>query len=69
LLGPPQIGAYRSINNQGNNILNLRASYEWKTLKLSFLIDNFNNLEYTQRPGKLEAPRSMTLRLDYRVNN
>lgn len=69
LLGLPQIGAYRNLNDQGYNILNIRASYEWKTLKLSFLVDNLNNIEYTQRPGKLEAPRSMTLRLDYRVNN
>lgn len=69
LLGLPQIGAYRNLKDQGYNILNLRASYEWKTLKLSFLVDNLTNVEYTQRPGKLEAPRSMTLRLDYRINN
>lgn len=69
LLPGPQIGEYRDLNNQGYNILNVRASYEWKALKFSFLIDNLNNVEYTQRPGKLEAPRSMTFRLDYRLGN
>ena len=69
LLGLPQIGAYRTINNQGYSILNLRASYEFESFKVSFLIDNFNNVEYTQRPGKLEAPKSISMRVDYRVGN
>lgn len=69
LLGLPQIGEYRALNDQGFTTYNLRVGYEWKTLKLSFLLDNLTNMEYTQRPGKLEAPRSMTLRLDYRVGN
>ena len=67
LLGTPQIKQYREINNNGYGVMNLRASYQWKAYKLSFLIDNFKNVEYTLRPGKLEAPKNMTLRFDYRI--
>lgn len=67
LLGAPQIEAYRSINNMGYDTFNLRMGYTWREYKLSFLIDNMTNEEYTQRAGKLEAPKSYTLRVDYNL--
>ncbi len=60
-----QIKEYREANNQGYRLWDARFSYERYDVKLSFLINNFLNEEYTTRPGLLEAPRSYAIRLDY----
>lgn len=67
ILIPPQLTAYREINNSGYNTFNIRAGYSWRNLKLSALVNNWFNEEYTLRPGKLEAPRHYTLRIDYAI--
>jgi outer membrane receptor protein involved in Fe transport len=62
----PGLKEYREENNKGFTILDIRASYQiTKKLKTSFLINNILNLEYSMRPGLLEAPRNFSLRLDY----
>jgi len=57
--------AYRQENNNGFNRLDIRFSYAFKKAKLSFLINNLTNIEYSVRPALLEAPRTYALRLDY----
>lgn len=59
------VKAYREENNNGWTRLDTRFSYTYKNAKLSFLINNLTNIEYTVRPALLEAPRAYSLRLDY----
>ena len=63
------IREYRSINNDGYSVLDVRLSYEYELkekikTKLSLIAKNVFNEEYTLRPGLLEAPRNFGLRLD-----
>ncbi len=67
------IRAYRGINNQGYMTLDGRLSYEQKDLfglnsiKLSLILKNALNEEYTVRPGFIEAPRNGAIRLDITI--
>jgi len=58
---------YREENNTGTTVIDLRAGYQiTKRLKAAFLVKNVTNLDYIRRPGYQEAPRSFTMRLDYK---
>lgn len=59
------VKAYRQANNNGWTRLDTRFSYTFKNAKLSFLINNLTNIEYSVRPALLEAPRAYSLRFDY----
>ena len=59
------IGRFRSRHPDGFTRLDLRASYTYCKAKLSFLVNNVANAEYTLRPGLMEAPRNYAMRLDY----
>ena len=62
-----EIGKYREENNSGFSLIDFRTSYElFKDFKLSFVAKNLLNEEYMVRPGTMEAPRQLTLRLDYK---
>ena len=62
----PGLKVYRAENNRGFTVVDVRASYQIiKPLKISLLLKNALNREYAIRPGLLEAPRNITLRLDY----
>jgi iron complex outermembrane receptor protein len=55
---------------KGDFIVDIRAGYTFKTvknqsIKVSGLVRNLANREYTLRPALVEAPRSYTLRLDF----
>ncbi|MGB0430755.1 MAG: TonB-dependent receptor [Bacteroidia bacterium] len=64
----PGLSNYRTQNNSGNFILNLRASYKASNyLSLSFLANNVNNKLYSLRPGLMEAPRNFSVRLDIKL--
>jgi len=58
------IGDYRSFDNDGYRTLDLRTSYSHAHFKLSFLLQNALNEQYTVRPGVLEAPRNFGVRLE-----
>ena len=58
------INAYRSSNNNGYNRFDTRLSYQLNNAKISFIINNIMNAEYTERPAYLEPPRNFNLRLD-----
>ncbi len=58
---------YREQDNDGFWLHNVRASYTFaENLKVSVLLGNVFNEEYTLRPGLLEGPRNLTARIDYK---
>ena len=56
---------FRQKHMNGNNIYRIRFGYKYKNIGLLFNIDNLLNIEYSVRPGLLEAPRSFTISLSY----
>ncbi len=67
LLPGANISSYRNANNTGYFRLDGRVSYSLSDLKISLLMNNVLNAEYTVRPALLEAPRNVSVRLDYRI--
>ncbi len=60
------IGEFRDSHDTGVLLLGVRAAYRpFDGAKISLLANNLLNKEYSQRPGLLEAPRNVTVRLDY----
>ncbi len=60
------IGEFRRAHNSGFATLDIRAAYFFTPkIKLTVIGANLTNTEYTYRPGLLEAPRNVQLRLDY----
>ena len=65
----PSIAEFRSRPDiqKGTFILNARVSYKYKFAKISLVGNNLLNSEYWLRPGRLEAPRNIALRLDFNI--
>jgi len=62
----PGMNEYRATHDSGTAIINFRAAYFFTPeAKLSLLLNNAFNAEYSLRPGILEAPRNIGLRFDY----
>lgn len=61
-----RIGSYRAANNSGFMFVGARIAYELAGVRASVVVNNLLNEEYTQRPGLLEAPRNVALRMDYK---
>jgi iron complex outermembrane receptor protein len=62
------ITRWREANPDGYLVFDARTSYQITDgLKASLILRNIFNEEYTKRPGLLESPRNITLRLDYRL--
>ncbi len=60
---------FRATHDNGFTILGLRVAYAFNNgLKTSILLNNLLNTEYTWRPAKLEAPRNVSIRIEYNVN-
>ena len=60
------IGEFRDTHDTGVLLLGVRAAYQpFEGAKISLIGNNLLNKEYSQRPGLLEAPRNLTVRLDY----
>ena len=58
---------FRDANEDGYWYHNFRLAYEHNEhLKATFILGNAFNKEYVLRPAILEAPRNVTLRLDYK---
>ncbi|MGA0258247.1 MAG: TonB-dependent receptor [Saprospiraceae bacterium] len=62
-----QIRLYRIANPGGFNKMDGRLAYDFGFIKCSVLMENILNEEITYRPGLLEAPRSIGLRLDFEI--
>jgi len=59
---------FREDNANGNLVLSARASFKFldDKMKFSILADNLANKMYSIRPGIMEAPRSISGRLDFK---
>jgi outer membrane receptor protein involved in Fe transport len=65
-LAIPELGYYRTINPKGAVVYNQRLSYDFKKFgKVSFIVNNVGNREYTIRPARMEPPRNYTIQ--YRI--
>lgn len=63
----PDLGDYREVNNTGFLIFTARTAFQFTNkLKLSLILENLTNQEYSRRPGLLDAPRNITARVDYK---
>lgn len=57
---------FRNNNQKGDYVIDLRAACQINpNAKLSFLVNNVANRMYTMRPGRIEAPRSFIVQLQY----
>ena len=62
----PGLQNFREQNDSGFWRHNIRAAYRFsEQFKGSLILGNITNKAYTFRPGLLEEPRNLTLRLDY----
>lgn len=60
------VKSFMGEHSKGSFIWNIRASYSFKDyVKVSFLVNNVMNAEYSLRPGILDAPRNFTVRMDF----
>jgi len=56
---------YRNQNNKGYTVHNARMAYRFSdAFRISVLMGNVLNEEYSVRPGLLEGPRNLTARVD-----
>jgi len=63
----PGLLRYRQANNKGYTVHNLRMAYRFsQDFKVSVLLGNVLNEEYSVRPGTLEGPRNLTARVDWK---
>lgn len=66
LIASGSIGEWRRQNDHGNLILEARAAYQITDFwKLSLIGKNISNREYVSRPGQLEAPANVAVRMDF----
>ncbi len=62
----PDVKDFREANTNGYVAWDVRTGYEFtKDIRVSFMVKNLLNQEYMARPGKIEAPRNITFRMDY----
>ena len=54
---------YRQEHNGGNFIVDLRVGYAFGIFKVSMIINNLMNTEYSLRPITIEAPRTTSLQV------
>ena len=67
-IGIPGVAHFRQTHDNGSTVLDLRVSQKIGAhLKVSALCGNLLNEVYSVRPALLEAPRSYTLRLDWKI--
>ncbi len=60
----PDVTKYRAAHTDGFVTLDLRTSYKFSQTKLSLILANATNSEYSYRPGILEVPRNFQIRID-----
>ena len=63
-----KIRAFRETNNNGYQLLEFRFGAEYQGIGLNVIMSNALNQNYAIRPGLLEAPRNLTVRIDYNLN-
>lgn len=63
------IADFRNNFNSGYNILNMQLAYKYKYMRFSLNMDNVANTLYTERPALLEAPRNVSIRLEFDISH
>jgi iron complex outermembrane receptor protein len=59
---------YRAQHNKGYKVFDLRTSYNInEKLKIHLILKNVFNEEYAARPGLMDAPRNLTLKLGVKL--
>lgn len=62
----PGLQSFRT-DNKGYLVHNVRSAYRFsERIKLSLILGNLTNREYSIRPGLLEGPRNLTARVDFK---
>lgn len=61
---PNNISQYRESFNDGFDRIDVRLAYSYSNVKVTAIINNLLNEEYSERPGIFEPPRSLSLRAD-----
>ncbi len=61
------IKEYREENNQGTFIMDARLSYTLHSFRLSAIVNNLFNKEFSLRPCTIEPPRFTTLQVVYTI--
>ncbi len=62
----PGLTEYREQNQNDTHLWNLRLGYSFNEKgRISLVWNNVTNIEYSMRPGLLEAPTSLATRIDY----
>ncbi len=68
LLIVPGLGPFREQDANGYLVNNLRSSYRFsESMKLSLLFNNIFNEDYAIRPGLMDSPRNLTVRMDWKL--
>jgi len=66
----PGVREFREEHNGGTTILDLRLIYNIAARhSVSILAKNVTNLEYALRPALIDAPRSFTLKYNYKIHD
>jgi outer membrane cobalamin receptor len=64
--GINNVSAYRKENDKGEAVLDARIAYNiTEGAKISFIVKNITNNQYTLRPAFMEAPRNYTFQVAY----
>lgn len=64
----PGLKEYRAIHNTGSWVSDIRVSYQVsKVLKVSGIVNNIDNVEYSTRPGDVRPPRMFILQLQLKL--
>ncbi len=58
---------YRLSHNTGYRLYDFRVGYQLDQVSLQLSIHNAFNEDYTQRPGLMEAPKNLSLRVTYKL--
>lgn len=61
------ITTYRRQHHTGNFIIDFRVSYNYRDFKVSVLVNNLLNTEYSLRPITIEAPRTTSLQVLWHI--
>jgi outer membrane receptor protein involved in Fe transport len=64
--GINNVSGYRKENDKGEAVLDARIAYNiTDDAKISFIVKNLTNNQYTLRPAFMEAPRNYTFQVAY----
>lgn len=65
---PVGIVKYREEHNGGTTVFDFRFGVAFaKAFNASIIVSNFMNLEYSLRPLKIEAPRTIAIQINYKI--